>query len=412
MTNLEIVNAYVGTDQVEKIYLGADVIYSGGTGPVEDPMLRTPLTIEITDSGSTSPAFGIRLTGVTSTTQRDEYRRPVEYVLTRNGVETTGYFELNSAVSSSAVTSTISVQIGDKIELYAKNANQGGFSSANTIFQYFVCTSDLKANVYGNVNSLLVTKTEFDTNGAESLVLSAYTFCKMFLDKEGFSFGAPADYYHILLPSTTLAANCYQYMFGCCTSLTTAPQLPATTLAQSCYNGMFSGCTSLTTPPSILPATTLASYCYGNMFSGCTSLTTAPELPATTLASYCYQYMFYGCTSLTEAPELPATTLANYCYYNMFRGCTSLTTAPELPATNFGSQSGGYYLNMFSGCSRLNYVKCMVLNPNSNTTAQRNPTYGWLSSVASSGTFVRPAGVTTWASGPNGIPSGWTVVDA
>ena len=47
-----------------------------------------------------------------------------------------------------------------------------------------------------------------------------------------------------------------------------------------------------------LPATTLADNCYGYMFSGCKNLTTAPELPATTLVKNCYNSMFYGCTKL------------------------------------------------------------------------------------------------------------------
>ena len=140
------------------------------------------------------------------------------------------------------------------------------------------------------------------------------------------------------------------YLFSCCTSLKTAPELPATTLADYCYYSMFEGCTSLETAPS-LPATTLASYCYEWMFSGCTSLTTAPErLPATTLADNCYDSMFEDCTSLKTAPELPATTLADECYYGMFEDCTSLETAPELPAKTL---AGGCYVDMFQGCTSL-----------------------------------------------------------
>ena len=37
---------------------------------------------------------------------------------------------------------------------------------------------------------------------------------------------------------------------------------------------MFNGCSSLTTAPSILPATTLADYCYNYMFNGCSNLNT------------------------------------------------------------------------------------------------------------------------------------------
>jgi hypothetical protein len=46
-------------------------------------------------------------------------------------------------------------------------------------------------------------------------------------------------------------------MFYDCTSLTIAPELPATTLADNCYQYMFYNCASLITAQSILPATTL-----------------------------------------------------------------------------------------------------------------------------------------------------------
>ena len=88
---------------------------------------------------------------------------------------------------------------------------------------------------------------------------------------------------------------------------------------------MFSSCSSLTTvPENLLPATTLANDCYKYMFGYCSSLTNAPKLPATKLESSCYYYMFSDCSSLTNAPKLPATTLASYCYSYMFNGCSKL----------------------------------------------------------------------------------------
>ena len=205
------------------------------------------------------------------------------------------------------------------------------------------------------------------------------------------------------LPATTLTGGCYSGMFKDCTSLTTPPALPVTTLTESCYSEMFSGCTSLTTAPT-LPATTLASSCYGYMFSGCTSLTTAPTLPATTLAIYCYGYMFNGCISLTTPPALPVTTLANGCYSGMFKGCTSLTTAPELPATTLPEEC---YNEMFNGCTNLNYIKCLATD-----ISTRYCTLTWVSSVASTGTFVKNPSMSSWTEGANGIPAGWTVQDA
>ncbi len=178
--------------------------------------------------------------------------------------------------------------------------------------------------------------------------------------------------------------------------------LPATTLATECYRYMFNGCSGLTTAPE-LPATTLTSQCYQRMFQGCTSLTTAPELPATTLVENCYQGLFQGCTSLTTAPELPATTLADRCYMAMFSGCTSLTTAPELPATTLETYC---YSNMFKGCHGISHIKCLATDITANSC-----TANWVSGVAATGTFTKAASMSSWTTGTNGIPTGWTVED-
>lgn len=154
----------------------------------------------------------------------------------------------------------------------------------------------------------------------------------------------------------------------------------------------------------ILPATTLMVGCYGYMFNGCTSLTYAPALPATTLEDGCYMYMFNGCTSLIAAPILPATTLVDNCYQGMFYNCSSLTTAPELPATTLATTCYAY---IFRGCSLLNYIKCLATD-----ISAQNCTANWTTDVGATGTFVKDANMTSWTTGDNGIPSGWTVIDA
>ena len=230
-----------------------------------------------------------------------------------------------------------------------------------------------------------------------------------------------------ILPATTLKNSCYQYMFSGCTSLTTTPTLPAMTMQPSCYSNMFGNCTSLTIPPE-LPAITLGQLCYNYMFTGCTSLISTPALDATTLANSCYNHMFCDCTSITIAPDLPATTLATGCYQGMFRRCTALTVPPDLPATtalsncyqymfdgctslttapdiNLSSVNVSYCIRyMFQGCSSLNSIK--VLTTTWSTTHAAN----WVSGVAATGTFTKPSG-TSIATGTNGIPSGWTVVN-
>ena len=171
------------------------------------------------------------------------------------------------------------------------------------------------------------------------------------------------------------------------------------------FKNLFSGCTTLTSAENLsLPATTLAIECYYFMFRNCTSLTTAPSLPATTLAEKCYYLMFMNCTSLTTAPELSATTLADGCYNSMFYNCTSLTTAPKLLATTLADYC---YTSMFKGCTSLSSITCLATD-----ISALNCTSGWVRNVSPNGTFTKAASMTSWTSGNDGIPSGWSVQDA
>lgn len=212
---------------------------------------------------------------------------------------------------------------------------------------------------------------------------------------------------YIELSATTLAPNCYYAMFADCRALTSVPELPATTLANNCYLSMFSGCRALVSVPLDLlsAATTMADGCYNGMFSNCQSLKNVPNLPATELAVGCYRSMFASCGELETVPQnlLPATTLANNCYYSMFQN-TAITEAPILPAIQLVT---GCYMQMFNGCRSLNKITCLATTGISTANTNR-----WVNSVATSGTFTKAAGVTTWSSGVNGIPSGWTVVEA
>lgn len=128
----------------------------------------------------------------------------------------------------------------------------------------------------------------------------------------------------------------------------------------------------------VLPATTLTQACYMNMFQGCQNLATAPALPATTLATNCYSYMFQGCNSLTTAPELPASTLADGCYDSMF-----------------------------SNCEVLDYIKCLATD-----ISATDCTANWVDTIETTGTFVKAASMSSWTTGADGIPTGWTVENA
>ena len=269
--------------------------------------------------------------------------------------------------ASNGTGTAINVSAGDIVTFYGSNSTYSTNGTPSTTSK-ISCTAD--CYVYGNIMSL-INGDSFATNVTLS---NNSNFYQLFYQNTHIRNHSPKK---LVLPATTLKNNCYQSMFYGCTGLTSAPELPATTLANYCYHYMFSGCTGLTSAPE-LSASTLADYCYQGMFSGCTGLTSAPELPATTLANYCYGNMFYGCTGLTSAPELSASTLTDYCY-----------------------------ISMFYGCENLNKVICLATNIDAT-----NCTNSWLNGVATTGTFIKAAGVSDWGSGVSGIPSGWTVVNS
>ena len=128
-------------------------------------------------------------------------------------------------------------------------------------------------------------------------------------------------------------------------------------------------------------------------------------LPATTLNNYCYRAMFSKCSNLAIAPALPATTLAQGCYWYMFEEC-AFTNAPDLLADALVRECYGY---MFTGCRSLDYIKCMATKGFDTYQCKQ----GWVTNVASSGSFVKDSSVstTTWTRGNNGIPTSWLVYD-
>lgn len=223
--------------------------------------------------------------------------------------------------------------VGDSVQFRGENVRINTTSISSTTG--FAMSGKIAAS--GSVTSLL------DSNGGNpDIKVPDNAFGYMFGNCTSLT-SAPE------LPALSVGNSSYKCMFYNCTSLQTAPELPATSLAKSCYGGMFRGCYSLQTAPK-LPTKELATQCYEYMFWGCTSLQTAPELPATKLTAECYAGMFWECTSLQTAPELPATKLAADCYYNMFYGCTSLQIAPELPATELAYRC---YCCMFMDCTSL-----------------------------------------------------------
>lgn len=132
---------------------------------------------------------------------------------------------------------------------------------------------------------------------------------------------------------------------------------------------------------------------YGDDFVGKTNIKSTYDY---------FRGLYSGCTGLVDASKLiiPATNAVASAYREMFLNCTSLEIGPEILATKLNYLT---CVNMFKGCSKLKYIKCLATN-------MYNSTGNWVEGVASTGTFYKATGV-NWPTGISGIPSGWTVIE-
>lgn len=283
---------------------------------------------------------------------------------------------------------------------YAVNAGDIVFAKGNISTRNLRIRPTCQYNLSGNIQSLI-----YADNYKESYATDSGFLYALFSGSTNLISAENMVFPNVIMSYNFYNSPAYSSMFAGCTNLVKAPKkLGSKSLARECYLNMFSGCTSLTTAPE-LPATVVDIASYRYMFMDCANLTTAPELPATTLGEQCYEGMFWGCSRLTTAPLiLPATTLQDSCYRSMFGDCSSLTSAPELPAETLVTRC---YMMMFASCSSLNYVKCLATDIFDNMT-----TTDWVTGVSQTGTFVKNPLMSSWTTNTNGIPSGWTVVDA
>jgi hypothetical protein len=89
----------------------------------------------------------------------------------------------------------------------------------------------------------------------------------------------------------------------------------------------------------------------------------------------------------------------------MFSSCEELTKAPDLLAPVLVTHC---YAGMFMSCGKLAEVKMMATTlPESGDCFN-----GWLANVSESGTFYKDSSMTELPEGTDGIPYGWTVIDA
>ena len=251
----------------------------------------------------------------------------------------------------------------------------------------------LREMFYGCTNLKKITPYKINGNLSNHCV-NMFRDCTSLVDASG-----------IEILSDALSGRFCEEMFRGCTSLKYPPKIMTTAWNYNCFHNMFYGCTSLEVAPECTCSSAGDSGAYG-MFYGCTSLRDAStvHLLADTLNADCYRSMFQGCTSLVNPPQISATTMAaSRCMMGMFYGCSNLEVAPDL---YIDSVSYNGFNEMFRGCTKLRYIKCLA-------TALNGYTTNWVNGVqTTAGTFVKHPDMNDWSRGNAGIPNNWTIEDA
>lgn len=363
-------NAMLGTDQVDKIYLGADEIWTATHNPdgSDDINYGTPLTmVFLRDMGQ----FGIRYyenpnnTGVTNYMKSIHYRVTYRATVvgeyegditsastvggggqpdTNSNSPVCGYTKVDYYLSRTGSTGMQqSFKAGDKIEFWGTGdgswANVQGM--ANFINAFISGTNSLENGGiifwYGNINSLLCSKSEFEQNHNGNA--GEYSFYGLFRMKTGQTFN---DEY-------------------------------------------------------ITSAATI------DLIGGKTGKHILLPEPLNGVQDHMYAYMFWG-TNLLGDLTLPTVKVP----VESSQGMSSITAYDHL---FFFDYSDSYDTSSLNPTPRLNKIKCMA---NGHLIYAPN----WLRGTnsfrpQSTGTFIQNQ-YAYWTNpdGVSGIPSGWTVQDA
>ena len=275
MTNLEINKCYVGLDQVDKVYLGSEVIW-----PTEIDYSTEFLTLKAVGSGPAYITVNSRYSGGTV------------------------YYRENGGAWS-ALSPGQRLQLDMPVQLM-------GYSGATCLFSGG--TQGGTYEVYGNVMSLIYGENFIgQTTIPSSLVdcfYSTFRECQSLVSIK-----------NLVMPATTLSSGCYRSMFNKCRYLTELPDVfipSGVMLTSACCRYTFeelgaSASTPVEVPFGFLPSTNIAERCYEGMFSTA-NISVAPMLPATSGANNCYFRMFFSCRNLGTIYcllETPSTATTN-----------------------------------------------------------------------------------------------------
>lgn len=202
--------------------------------------------------------------------------------------------------------------------------------------------------------------------------------------------------------SETLQAACFRYMFYSSNIVDASElELPWTTLSDYCFCRMFYNNQKLTKAP-VLPAITLAPYCYVLMFRNCIALTKPAKLPNSPDAKEnSFAWMYQLCSSMTSIVIEKCNTYSDGSFYGTFQGCTNLVSAEILVRDNYEIPYRAFR-QVFRECTSISTIKCMA------TSFATNAFNAWMGSQPETGTFIKDKD-TTWPTGANGIPTGWTI---
>lgn len=241
-----MIAGYVGTDPVEKIYLGTDLIWEKQTpGPVYKNM---PLTFKITADGVVKMTTAVRVFTL-PTVNIDVYKNGVHVGTWHEDSGNTQVHSLN-VVSGDVVTF-----YGDNYRIGEGNSATGSYNSSYTTFSGTTAGLEIEGNIMS-----IITSTGFTD-------VTSYS-----------------QYYNSI--SESVPAGVFTGLFRKITGLTTAENLILPDEApNSCYTNLFKDSNNLTTAP-FLPATSLGVWSYGSMFSGCRALNYITCLAANTQDFY------------------------------------------------------------------------------------------------------------------------------